>query len=289
MYRNGEELLRTAEEKGVRLSQVVLESEVALTSMPEMQVRDEFWKRYGVMKQSAEKALTASCKTAGGLIEGVAMTQNAYAQKGTALCGSALNRIMAMAFSCSEVNASMGRICAAPTAGSCGILPAVLIGMEEQLDAPKWEMVDALLTATGVGAIYTKNATVAGAEGGCQAECGVASSMAAAAACQLGGGTPAQCMDAASFAMINVMGLVCDPVAGLVQFPCAQRNASGAINALVAADMALAGQKCLIPFDQVVDAMYRVGRSLPYQLRETALGGVAATPAGKELAEKIFG
>lgn len=289
MYRSGEELLGAATEKKVRLCDVVIEDEVALTSMPKDQILKEFARRYEVMRASAEKALSASCKTAGGLIEGVAETQEAYAKGPRTLCGGPLNHMMAMAFSCSEVNASMGRICAAPTAGSCGILPAVLLHLEETLSPEKDELIAALVTATGVGALYTKNATVAGAEGGCQAECGVASSMAAAAACQLAGGSPAQCLDAASFAMINIMGLVCDPVAGLVQFPCAQRNASGAMGALVAADMALAGQVCLIPFDQVVDAMYKVGRSLPYQLRETALGGVAATPAGKALAKRVFG
>ncbi len=289
MYKNGEELLQQATGKNVPLYQIILEDEIALSSRTEEEVRDEFAVRYEVMKNSASKALHKSEKTAGGLIEGVAKTQYAFAQTGNGLMGDDLNEVMAMALSCSEVNASMGKICAAPTAGSCGILPAVLIGTEKKQNATPKQMVDALLTASGIGAIYTKNATVAGAEGGCQAECGVATSMAAAAACQLAGGTPAQCIDAASFAMINIMGLVCDPVAGLVQFPCAQRNASGAIGALVAADMALAGQTCLIPFDQVVEAMYKVGKQMPMELRETALGGVAATPAGKTLAQQIFG
>ena len=200
-----------------------------------------------------------------------------------------MNYIMALAYSSSEVNASMGKICASPTAGSCGILPAVLVGMMNKEGYPREKVVEALIYASAVGAIYTRNATVAGADGGCQAECGVASSMAAAAAAYLKGADDQSCFNAAGFAMINVMGLVCDPVAGLVALPCAHRNASGAVNALIAADMALAGQVSHIPFDQVVDAMFKVGKMLPPQLRETAKGGIASTPAGKAIYKEIFG
>ena len=288
MYNTGAELLKTAETNGISLGEAAALDEIALGATKQ-QIDERMWQRYEVMMGSATKALDKKLKTAGGLIEGIAMRHANYNANGNTIGGAFFNNIMAMAFSSSEVNAAMGKICAAPTAGACGILPAVIINVAQQCGASKQLIIDALLTATAVGALYTRNATVAGAQGGCQAECGVAGSMAAAGACRLYGGTPSQCLDAASFAMINVMGLVCDPVAGLVQFPCAQRNASGAIGAVCAADMALAGQKCLIPFDEVVDAMYKVGKSMPYQLRETALGGIAATPAGKELEHKIFG
>ena len=194
-----------------------------------------------------------------------------------------------MALSCSEVNASMGKICAAPTAGACGILPAVLIGLSREKGLSRRKTLEGLATASGVGAIITKNATVAGAEGGCQAECGVAAAMAAAAAVEMLGGSPEEAVNAVALALMNVMGLVCDPVAGLVQVPCAQRNASQAVNALISADMALGGMKSIIPCDQVVEAMAKVGRMLPMELRETALGGVAATAAGKAYTKEIFG
>ena len=240
------------------------------------------------MFNSALKALETKQATKGGLIDGVANCQFEYS-KGESITGNYINYVMALAYSCSEVNASMGKICASPTAGSCGIVPAVLLGVMENKRISREKTLEALITASAVGAIFTKNATVAGADGGCQAECGVAASMAAAAAAYMMGATDERCLDAAGFAMINVMGLVCDPVAGLVALPCAQRNASGAVNALISADMALAGQVAHIPFDQVVDSMFKVGKMLPPQLRETAMGGIATTPAGQAIYKEIFG
>ena len=182
----------------------------------------------------------------------------------------------------------MGRICAAPTAGSCGILPAVLIGVSEHYHLSKEETLNGLLTASGIGTVVMNNATVSGAEGGCQAECGVAAAMASAAVVQMLNGTPDMIGDVISLTLMNCMGLICDPVAGLVQLPCAQRNASQAVNAITSADMVLGGMKIPIPADEVIDAMYKVGRQLPVELKETALGGVAATPTGRKLKEKIF-
>jgi len=238
---------------------------------------------------SATKALEHKQATKGSLVDGVANCQYQYSQKDGSVTGNYMNYIMALAYSSSEVNASMGKICASPTAGSCGILPAVLVGMMNKEGFAREKVVEALIYASAVGAIYTRNATVAGADGGCQAECGVASSMAAAAAAYLKGADDQSCFNAAGFAMINVMGLVCDPVAGLVALPCAQRNASGAVNAMIAADMALAGQVSHIPFDEVVEAMCKVGKMLPPQLRETAKGGIATTPAGKAINKAVFG
>jgi len=183
----------------------------------------------------------------------------------------------------------MGRICAAPTAGSCGIIPASIITSSEVLNSSEEDIINALFTASGIGEIIAKNATVSGAEGGCQAECGAAAAMAAAAIVELKKGTPEMSLNAASIALKNIMGLICDPIAGLVEAPCAKRNASGAVNAMLSADMALAGVKSLIPFDEVVEAMYKVGKSLPVELRETALGGIAATKTGIEIKNKIFG
>ena len=288
-YNSVNELFNMAEERDVPLSQIVLETEAALTERTFDEIYKEMERRYEVMKSSAQNALLEPRKTAGGLIEGITKTHYDYTLKGDTLSGDFINKVMSRALSCSEVNASMGKICAAPTAGSCGIIPAVVISLEEALNLPKKEVLDALLSASGIGAVITKNATVAGAEGGCQAECGVAAAMAACAAVQMKGGTRSQCVEAVSIALMNVMGLVCDPVAGLVQVPCAQRNASQAVNAIISADMALAGMKSIIPVDQVIDAMYKVGKMLPMELKETAKGGIAHTPAGKAIFSQIFG
>ena len=203
--------------------------------------------------------------------------------------GPAIIKAMAMAISSSEVNGSMGRIVACPTAGSCGILPAVILTAGEQLDKTEDEMIQGLFASAAIGMIIGMNATFAGAEGGCQAECGSAAAMAAGAVVEMMGGTPKMSFDAAAIVFKNVLGLVCDPVAGLVEIPCAKRNVSGAISALATADLVMAGVDSKIPFDEALAAMYRVGRSLPEELRETALGGVAVTPTGLKFKEKVFG
>ena len=187
------------------------------------------------------------------------------------------------------MNASMGVIVAAPTAGSAGVVPSVIFALAEEFDIPDEKLCEALFTAGAVGSILMKNASVSGAEAGCQAEIGSAAAMAAAAAVELMGGTPEQCFEAASIAIGNMLGLVCDPIAGLVEAPCQSRNAAGASNAITSAEMALAGIKSAIPFNEMTDAMYRVGKKLPMELRETALGGCAATPTGCALKCSIFG
>ena len=241
------------------------------------------------MKQSASRALTEKVETVGGMISGDSRKMEDYRKGAGALCGDTIARAMARALSCSEVNASMGKICAAPTAGACGILPAAVITVAEELNAPAEAVTDAMITAAGVGAIITDNATVSGAEGGCQAECGTAAAMAAAAVVQLRGGSADTALCAAGIALENILGLVCDPIAGIVEAPCAKRNASGTVNAILSADLALAGIRSDVPFDEVVDAMYHVGRALPTSLRETALGGIAAAPSAKAISRKIFG
>lgn len=288
-YHNLQELERLATEQEVPLSEIVLEQETELFDRTREEVYGLLEQHYEVMEQAVIKALQKEQPTVGNLISGMAKQQREYAESGHTICGATVNLAMALALSGSEVNASMGRICAAPTAGACGILPAVLYTLKEQRKCSRPKVLEALLTASGIGTVIMRNATVAGAEGGCQAECGVAAAMAAAAAVQLAGGTPAQSMQALSLALVNCMGLVCDPVAGLVQLPCAQRNASQTVNALTSAELALGGMRLPMCADEVVEAMYRVGKMLPPQLRETAQGGLAATPTGQRIKKEIFG
>lgn len=288
MYSNIEELVQCAEKRHLALWQVILENECHLTQKTQKEIFAQLDERYQVMLKSARKALEKPQKSVGNLISGVSYQQQLYSNNRDSLCGPELNHIMAMALSASEVNASMGKICAAPTAGSCGILPAVLIGVSEKYWLDRKTTLQGLLTASGIGTIIVKNATVSGAEGGCQAECGVAAAMAAAAAVEMRNGSPRAAANAVAIVLMNCMGLVCDPIAGLVQVPCAQRNASQTMNALASADLALAGMESVIPPDEVVEAMYKVGKKLPAELKETALGGLAATPTGKKLKEKLY-
>jgi L-serine dehydratase len=288
MYNDVNGLVRCASDRNVEIWVIALENEMDLTGRSEEEIFSELDKRFMVMEASAEKALNKSLSTAGGLIEGIAKAQWSYANSNGGLVGPFLNRAMARSFSCGEVNAAMGKICAFPTAGSCGIIPAVLISVGEKLSLSRRAILQAMMTAAGFGAIIQANATVSGAEGGCQAECGAAAGMAAAAAAQMAGGTPEMSAHALCFALMNCMGLVCDPIAGLVQVPCAQRNASQTVNALLSADFALAGMRSVVPADEVIDAMLRTGRMLPAQLKETAQGGIAATPSAKRIREEIF-
>ena len=238
--------------------------------------------------ESSKHALNNDVVSVSGLIGGEAKKVIEYKNSNETICGNTINEAMAMALSTSEVNASMGKIVAAPTAGASGILPSALFTAKEKFNLSDDDMINGLFTAAGIGEIVAKNATISGAYGGCQAECGVAAAMAAAAIVEMLGGSPETCLHASSISLINIMGLVCDPIAGLVEFPCAFRNASGVVNALISADLALAGIKSLVPFDEVVEAMYRVGKSLPDTLKETALGGLAATPTGENFKGRIL-
>ena len=290
MYSHFDSMLSLCRERNWPLWKSVCAEETELTGQDEEAIFQRMGRRYEIMAAAAAKALEAPLMGHTGrptLISGAAKAHRDYAARGETLCGPMLKRMMARALSCSEANASMGRVCAMPTAGACGIVPAVLLTLEEERGLPRRTVLEALVIASGVGAVITQNATVSGAEGGCQAECGAAAAMAAAAAVYLMGGTPEQSLTAMSHALINMMGLVCDPIAGLVQIPCAQRNASQAVNAMLSADLALAGMDCPIPPDEVLEAMYRVGKSLPTTLRETALGGIAGTRAGQAIARQI--
>lgn len=288
MYNTVNELCQIATERDIPIWKVILENECRISEKTPDEIFARLDIRLNVMRRSASKALEKPYETVGNLISGFASRQYHYSAKEDSLCGSSLNYFMALALSSSEVNASMGKICAAPTAGSCGILPAVLIGISEKYNLSRYDTLHGLLTASGIGTIIVKNATVSGAEGGCQAECGVAAAMASAAAVEMRMGTPKMVANAISITLMNCMGLICDPIAGLVQVPCAQRNASQTINALLSADLALSGMESVIPADEVIEAMYKVGKQLPNELKETAQGGLAATATGKSLAKQIF-
>ena len=287
MYNSVEELLERAKTENKRLHEVIAQNEMSISDISEEMLYDRLEKHYQTMVASAAKAVNAPQDMPGvDFIKGQSLKQAQYSESQT-LGGSYLNNIMTMALSCCEVNAGMGRICAAPTAGACGILPAVLIETSRKLNSTKKEILDALLVAAGFGAIFVRNSTVSGAEGGCQAEVGAASAMAAAALCHLKGGAPEQCAAAAAMALGNLLGLVCDPVAGLVEVPCVKRNVVGAVNAVSCANMALAGVDYAIPCDEVIDAMGRVGSLLSPDLRETGQGGLAATPTGVRIAQTL--
>lgn len=289
MYQYIRQILEETERRHCSIAKVVLENEISLTDKTEEEIYARLREQWEVMKHSAFTALEEPQHMVPPLISGQSSRQNHYSHQKKTLLGSEINEMMAQAFSGSEVNAAMGKICATPTAGACGILPAVLLYAAKKSESSEEEILNALLVAAGIGTVITKNATVSGAEGGCQAECGTAGAMAAAAAVYLYGGSPKQSATAASITLINCMGLICDPVAGLVQMPCSYRNVSQSISALASADMALAGQECVIPPDEVIEAMYKVGRRLPLDFRETALGGIAGTKTGCEIAGECSG
>ncbi|HSH35194.1 L-serine ammonia-lyase, iron-sulfur-dependent, subunit alpha [Schnuerera sp.] len=288
MFNKGKELLKLCKEQNKKISEIVIEKEINDNKISYDELMENMKFVLDTMINSANSALDKEITSVSNLTGGDAKKLEDYKNEGNTICGNLINSAMAKALSTSEVNASMGRIVAAPTAGASGILPSAIITVKDKFNLSEEDMICGLFTAGGIGEIIAKNATISGAEGGCQAECGVASAMAAAAIVEMVGGDVDTALNAASFALINVMGLVCDPVAGLVEFPCALRNASGVINALVSSDLAMAGVKSLVPFDEVVDAMYRVGKAMPESLRETALGGIAATPTGEELKRRLL-
>ncbi|CBH21484.1 L-serine dehydratase (alpha chain) [Acetoanaerobium sticklandii] len=287
-FNNGKELLDLCSKENLMISDIMIKLEMNNYSKTEDEVFAQMHKSFIIMKNAVHKSLTEDIKSMGGLIGGEAKKLIKQIENNKNISGLTTSKAMAYAMGVLEVNASMGLIVAAPTAGSCGIIPGVLTAIQEAHGFTDEQMTKALFTAAGIGMVVTMNATVAGAEGGCQAETGSAAAMASAAVCELMGGTPKQCLDAAAICIKNIMGLICDPIAGLVEAPCQKRNAIGATNSLISAEMTLAGIDSIIPFDEVVESMYKVGRSMPVELRETALGGVAATATGCTLCSKIF-
>ncbi|TYC84517.1 L-serine ammonia-lyase, iron-sulfur-dependent, subunit alpha [Acetobacterium wieringae] len=287
-YDSVQELADKATKKGKPISALVLADQALQMERSQQDLIEEMNKSLQVMAEAASKGLNSGSKSASGLSGGDALKMKQAIHAGQSLGGMVLSETLAKALAIAEVNACMGRIVAAPTAGSCGIIPALLLTLKEAYDLTEAQVVMSLFTAAGLGMVIAKKASISGAEGGCQAECGSAAAMAAAAAVELMGGTPQMCAHACAIAIKSVLGLVCDPVAGLVEVPCVKRNASGAANALIAAEMALAGIESVIPVDEVIAAMKDIGDAMPKTLKETAEGGLADTPTAKKMAREIF-
>lgn len=270
-------LLEDARASG-SLGEAVIALEAAESGISAEEIRARFAEALGVMEEAVRRGLDSDIRSRSGLVGGDAAK---VASGAPGLFGDGFDRALAAALATGEVNAAMGRIVAAPTAGASGVVPAVLLTAAVKLASPRDAVVGALAASGGIGAVIAARASLSGASGGCQAEVGSAAAMAAAAVTELAGGTPDRAGHAASLALQGLLGLVCDPVGGLVEVPCVARNATGAAVAMAAAELALAGVTFPIPFDEVVDAMAAVGRCLPPSLRETALGGLAATPTAK--------
>ena len=286
-YTSVAELVKEAEKRGRRISGVVLSDQAAELELSEDAVYRRMEEMLRVMESSALRGPEEGLKSMSGLTGGDGRKLFTYAESGKSLLGERTARAAALAMGVTEYNAAMGKIVAAPTAGSCGILPGCLLEMCAE-GAEHRDVVMSMFTAAGIGMVIAKQASISGAEGGCQAECGSAAAMAAAALTELKGGSPSMCAQAAAIALKNQMGLVCDPVAGLVEIPCIKRNAEGVVTAFCAADLALSGVCSYIPCDEVIGAMKQVGRALPSSLRETAEGGLAATPTGQKLKAQVF-
>lgn len=281
-FKNAKELLALCQEKNLPISEVMRQREILLGETTAEIVDQRMDRVLEIMKDAAFSPIKDPVISMGGLIGGEARRLCEFHDLGKSLCGNVLGKGITYAMATLETNASMGLIVASPTAGSAGIVPGMMLALQEVYGFSDKKIRQALFNSGAIGYLAMRNATVAGAVGGCQAEVGIASAMAASAAVELLGGTPLQCTYAASTVLMNMLGLVCDPVGGLVEYPCQNRNAAGVSNALIAAEMSLAGITQFIPLDEMIDTMYTVGKKLPAELRETALGGCAATPSACE-------
>lgn len=282
-FYTGQELIKLCREMNVPISEIMKQREITSGNLSSEEIDTKLEKTLAIMKQSANKPLTHPGKSIGGLIGGEAKSIADHGKTGQCVTGSVLSQAIAYSMAVLEVNASMGLIVAAPTAGSSGVVPGVLLALANEHQLNDHTLCNGLLNASAIGYLLMRNASVSGAEAGCQAEVGAASAMAASAIVEMMGGTPEVCLHAASFAISNLLGLVCDPIAGLVESPCQSRNAIGVANAITSAELALSGVRHPIPFDEMTTAMLRVGRSMPFELKETAMGGCAATPTGCRL------
>jgi L-serine dehydratase len=289
-YESVSELVEAAEKRGIRISDLALEDQAEAMETTPLELYEKMEIDLHVMWEAAKTGAEEGQRSMSGLTGGEGFRMTEYVrEKNGGLCGPFLGKAMAKALAVAGCNASMGRIVAAPTAGSCGILPGCILTLLQEGAVPEKDAVMAMFTAGAFGMVIANRSSIAGAQGGCQAECGSAAAMAAAALVELMGGTPAQCADACAIAIANQMGLVCDPVAGLVEIPCIKRNVSGLMIAFSSADLALAGIEAKIPADECLDAMREVGDALPASLKETAGGGLAATPTGRKLQKQVFG
>lgn len=281
-FKNTKELLTLCQDHQLPISEIMRQREIIVGETTDESVNSRMARVLEIMKDAAFSPVKTPVKSMGGLIGGEAQKLSRHLASGKGICGNVLEKAITYAMATLETNASMGLIVASPTAGSAGIVPGLLLALQEVYDFSDEDIQKALFNAGAIGYLAMRNATVAGAVGGCQAETGVAAAMAASAATELLGGTPLQCTHAASTVLMNMLGLVCDPVGGLVEYPCQNRNAAGVANALVASEMALAGITQLIPLDEMITIMYTVGKKLPAELRETALGGCATAPSACE-------
>ncbi|MGP4059788.1 L-serine ammonia-lyase, iron-sulfur-dependent, subunit alpha [Halobacillus litoralis] len=288
MFRNVAELVELAESENIQISEVMIRQEMEVKQLTREEVFQNMERNLDVMEKAVEDGLKG-VKSHSGLTGGDAVLIQDYMKNHKPLSGNLLMDAVSKAVATNEVNAAMGTICATPTAGSAGCVPGTLFAVKNQLNPTREQMVDYLFTSGAFGFVVANNASISGAAGGCQAEVGSAAGMASAAIVEMAGGTPSQSAEAMAITLKNMLGLICDPVAGLVEVPCVKRNAMGASNAIVAADMALAGVTSRIPCDEVIDAMYKVGQRMPSAFRETAQGGLAATPTGRELEAKVYG
>jgi len=287
MFTSLAEIVQRAETTGAPLWRVVLDEEVEDADTTPECVLDRLGERLATMREAVERGLDSDAPSISGLLGGGARRFERWRSEGKSVLGSFLGRVVARAQATMEVNARMGTIVATPTAGSSGILPAVLFSAQEELDLPEDELVRGLLVAAGVGQVIVARASVSGAAGGCQAETGSAAAMAAAALTAMRGGTPPQVSESVAFTLQGMLGLICDPVGGLVEVPCLTRNVSGAVQAVAGSELALAGLHFPIPADEVIDVMGQIGSELDEKYRETAKGGLAATPTGRRLAASV--
>ena len=287
-YTTIRELVETALEKGRSIGKEVLEDQAVQMEKSEEALMAQMEKSLQVMEKAVERGMDPQLRSTSGLTGGDAWKMMEYGKSG-GITGSFMTGAMARALAVSEYNAAMGKIVAAPTAGSCGIMPGCLVSVMKERNISREKVIEGMFTAAGFGMVIAKRASVSGAQGGCQAECGSAAAMTAAAMVEMMNGSPKQAADACAIALKNQLGLVCDPVAGLVEIPCIKRNVAGIMVAFSSADMALAGIESRIPADEVIDAMKEVGDSLPCALKETAQGGLANTPTAKRMKESVFG
>lgn len=278
-FKNAKELLALCSEKDLPISEIMRQREIIIGEMQEQEVNARMTHVLEIMKEAAFSPIKHPVKSMGGLIGGESKKLFLHQASGKGICGELLEKAITYAMATLETNASMGVIVASPTAGSAGIVPGLLLALLETYELSDEQIKQGLYNASAIGYLAMRNATVAGAVGGCQAEVGIASAMAASATVELMGGSPEQSLAAASTVLMNMLGLVCDPVGGLVEYPCQNRNAAGVANATIAAEIALSGVRQLIPFDEMLEAVYTVGKRLPAELRETALGGCATTPS----------
>lgn len=277
-FNSGQELLAICTEKGLPISAVMKERELANTGIDQETLQERLREIGAIFVQSATAPLTDPGKSMGGLIGGEAQKLHAYYEQNALPGGALFTKAITYSMAVLETNASMGLIVAAPTAGSSGVLPGVLLALKETIALSEEALFSGILNAGAIGYLAMRNASVSGAEAGCQAEVGVASAMAASAVTEIAGGNPQQCLTAASLSLSNLLGMVCDPIGGFVESPCQSRNALGAVNAITCAQLALSGVTHINPFDEMLDVMYAVGRSLSPDLRETARGGNAVAP-----------